>query len=112
YPQPNLNPDYYVHYYDVFLTNGFFSYQTANRISCLTSIRENNLPFCPCVPQTVIPVACQHKYELYYTAMLSAGYSSEEIISEELFCGFNLQYITDGYLTYLELYPLGHPRFL
>src|SRR5690606_3797266 len=26
YPQPNLNPDYYVHYYDVFLTNGFFSY--------------------------------------------------------------------------------------
>jgi len=107
----------------LFLTNGNQGVTTIG-IKYLKSFFY--LPKCPCIPQTVQPVICKQKYDLYVAHLTAFGLTnnlaqvntiepSVNFTAQQVFCGLNYQTIWDGYSYYLSSLGITnteHPHYI
>ncbi|WNM19473.1 DUF6443 domain-containing protein [Flavobacterium capsici] len=77
-----------------------FYYSHQNRAEEPSNAGSNS---CDCIPQTVAPVACEENYYIYKDIMNSFGLlEAPNFLSDEQFCGLNMQYIVVSYKYYLQ----------
>ncbi|WP_123803404.1 RHS repeat protein [Flavivirga aquatica] len=117
------------------LDNNYYSYNDYSEVSnSLIDLVNNILDPCQkkdivcqeCIPQTVIPVACEAEYVKYETKMNAIGVEVPSYYNEPAyegspdtyFCHVKYQYIADSYVRYLDAFnintleDLDHPEFL
>lgn len=101
----------------VFNSNGLAS-RMVSRIP-VNDIAQQNIKYsCDCIPQPPIAVSCTNMHEAY-SALENPNnpiyLPGLEQYNPEKFCDYNFQYITQGYLDYLQVFNIDtitHPYFI